>query len=214
MKRRDTLLTALAAIIFTLGLSGAAAAQTNDPWWGQQRDDRRDQRDNGTYGRDNGAYGRYDSRTLRDAAQRIKERSHDFERDADRALDRSRVDGTRREDQINSFVHDFRRAADRFRDRVGNGNDLYRSQNEASELISRANEIDRVISRVRLDSRTSSDWSSLNQDLRLVADIYNLRYNGGGYGNGGYPNDRYPNDRRNRRNNNDWWRQLPNIIRP
>ena len=213
MNRRSTLLTALAAIIFTLGLSGVAAAQTNDPWWGRQ-DDRR----NDDYRRDrrnNGNYGRYDSRTLRDVAQRIKDRSHDFERDADRALDRSRVDGTRREDQINAYVHDFRRAADRFRDRVGNGNDTYRSQNEASELISRANQIDRVISRLRLDSRTYSDWTSMNQDLRIVADIYGLRYNGGGYDNGGY-DPRYPtNDRRNRRsNNNDWWRQLPNIIRP
>jgi hypothetical protein len=206
MNRRSTLLTALAAILFTLSLSGAAAAQSNDPWWGRDRnrDDRRDRR--------NGSYGRYDERTLRDAAQRIKDRSKDFERDVDRNLDRSRVDGTRREDNINENVREFRRAAERFKDRIGNGRDLGRSQDAARELIQRANQIDRVLARVRLDSRAYSDWSSLNQDLRLVADIYNLSYNGrnGGY----YGNDRYPNDRRDRRNgNNDWWRQLPNVIR-
>ncbi len=208
MNPRSTLLTALAAVFFTLGLSGVAAAQRNDPWWNGQRD--------GDYRNQRGGYGRYDGRTLRDAAQRIKDRSHDFERDVDRALDRSRVDGTRREDRINDSVHDFRRAADRFRDRVGNGNnDIYRSQSEASELLSRANQIDRVISRLRLDSRAYSDWTSMSQDLRLVADIYGLRYNGG-YGNDGYYDPRYPNDnRRTRRStNDDWWRRLPNVIRP
>src|SRR5438045_1049188 len=126
MNRRITLLTIIAAIFCTLSLSGLAAAQSNDPWWSDssqrdrnrddQRDDRdyrrdrRDQRDDGYYGRN----GRYDSRTLRDAAQRIKDRSHDFERDVDRALDHSRVDGTRREDNINAQVQDFRHAAERF----------------------------------------------------------------------------------------------------
>lgn len=221
MNRRITLLTIITAILFTLGLSSLAAAQSNDPWWSDssQRDrdrdyrrDRRDQRDDGYYGR----YGRYDERTLRDAAQRIKDRSKDFERDVDRALDNSRVNGTRREDQINATVRDFRRAAERFKDRVGNGRDLNRSAGEASQLLQLANQVDRELGRGRrLDSRAFSDWSSLNQDLRLVADIYGLRYNGGGYYDNGNYDPRYPNDRRNRRNNNnDWWRQLPNIIRP
>ena len=205
MNRRSTILTALAAIFFTLSLSGVAAAQ-NDPWWrnDRNRDDRRDRRD--------GYYGRYDERTLRDAASRIKDRAKDFERDVDRALDRSRVDGTRREDQINDVVHDFRRAADRFKSSVGNGRDLNRSADEARELIARANQIDRVIGRARLDSRAHSDWSSLNQDLRLVANIYGLSYNGAG---GYYGNDRYPNDRRDRRDNNDdWWRRIPGVRIP
>jgi hypothetical protein len=218
MNRRITLLTIIAVIFCTLSLSGLAAAQSNVPWSdssqrdrNDRRDDRdyrRDQRDDGYYGRN----GRYDSRTLRDAAQRIKDRSKDFEHDVDRALDHSRVDGTRREDNINAQVQDFRRAAERFKDRVGNGNDQNRAYDAARELVSRANQIDRVIGRARLDSRASSDWNSLNQDLRLVSDIYNLNYNGGGYGNGGYGN--YPNDRNRRNNNNDWWRRLPNIVRP
>ncbi len=215
MIRRNTILTACAAILFTLSLSGVAAAQSNDPWWGRNdrnQDDRRDRRRNDDYGR--GGYGRYDERTVRDAAQRIKDRSHDFERDVDRSLDRSRVDGTRREDQINETVHEFRRAADRFKDRIGNGRDVNRGQDAARELLQHANQIDRLISRARLDSRAYSDWSSLNQDLRLVADIYGLRYNGS---DGYYGNDRdtrYPDDRRDRRNNDDWWRRIPGIRIP
>jgi hypothetical protein len=206
MNRRTTLLSFIAAAIFAIALPGLANAQ----WGGRDRNNRRD----------DGYYGRYDERTLRDAAQRIKNRARDLERDVDRYLDNSRQNGSRREDRVNQQAQDFRRAADRFKDSVGNGRDLSRSADEARELLSRADQIDRVLGRGgRVDSRVYSDWSSLNQDLRLVADIYGLRYNGGGYNNGGYypddrryPNDRYPNDRRN--NNDDWWRRIPGVRWP
>jgi hypothetical protein len=200
----------MAAIMFAFCLPGLASAQSNDPWWGRDRDQR-----NGDYRRNrrDDGYGRYDERTLRDAAQRLKDRARDLERDVDRYLDSSRQNGTRREDRVNEQAQDFRRAADRFKDRVGNGRDLNRSQDAARELLSRADQIDRVLSRGRVDSRVYSDWSSINQDLRLIADIYGLRYNGG-YNNGGYyPDDRrYPNDRRN--NNDEWWRRLPGVRWP
>jgi hypothetical protein len=195
MNRRSTILSAFAALLFALSLSSVASAQRNDPWWG--RNDRN--------GRNNG-YGRYDSATLRDVAQRIKDRSHDLERDVNRSLDHSRINGTRREDQINADAQDFRRAADRFKSRVGNGNNSNNGYTEAQELLSLGNRIGNEISRARLDSRSYSDWSSINQDLRVVADIYGLGY--GGYDNGG---NRYPNDR-NQRTNDNWWRRIPDVI--
>lgn len=198
MIRRTSMLAVFAAALFTLSLSSVASAQSNDSW-------SRDRRDG--YGR-YGGYGRYDSRTLRDVAQRIKDRSHDLERDVNRSLDNSRINGSRREDQINADVQEFRRAADRFKDRVGNGNDPNRARNEAQSLLGFSNRIGNQLSRARLDSRAYSDWDALNQDLRLVSDIYGLGY--GGYGNN-YPNSRYPNDR-NRRTNDNWWRRIPDVI--
>ncbi len=190
MTRRTSILAIFAATLFTLSLSSSASAQSNDPWWGRNR---------------NGGYnGRYDTRALRDVAQRIKDRSHNLESDVNRALDRSRINGSRREDYINADVKDFRRAADRFKDRVGNGNDPNRASAEAQELLGLAGRIDNELARLRLDSRSYSDWSEIRQDLRVVSDFY-------GYGNGGYyPNNgRYPNDRRT---NDSWWRRLPDIM--
>jgi hypothetical protein len=212
MTRRTSILAVFAAL-FTLSLSSVASAQSNDPWWG---------RDNGGYGRDrrdqrgNNGYGRYDSRTLRDAAQRIKDRSHELERAVNRSLDNSRINGSRREDQINADVQDFRRAADRFRDRVGNGNNSNNGYSEAQTLLSLSNRIGNELSRARLDSRAYSNWSQINQDLRVVADIYGLGY-GGSNGGYGYPDNRYPNGRnypndRNRRTNDNWWRRIPDVI--
>ena len=190
--RRFTLLTFAALALATSLAPASAGAQTiwdrirdraeqerdRDPDW------RRDRRDDGRYGR--GRLSDWERRQLRELARRIEDRSRDLERHLDRALDRSRVDGTNREDRINDVARDFREAASRFRGVAGDSNDLYRSRDEARNLLDRASRIGRVLNRIRADSRVHSDWSQLRYDLRRVADIYNLRFNDNGGGWGGW----------------------------
>jgi opacity protein-like surface antigen len=187
MTNRHTLrFSIFAAAVLALCLPALAAAQ-----WGQYPDNR--------YPNSNGGYGRYDERYLKDSVKRLDNLSKDFERDMDRALDHSRADGTRREDQINSVVHDFRRAVSDLKSRVGNGRDLNRSYNEAQRVMSLADQVDRFGTR-RLDSRTASEWSQIQSELRNISDIYGIGYRGR---NG----DIYDRNRNNR--NNDWWRRIP-----
>lgn len=225
VNRRTTLLTFITATLFTLSLAASASAQGRDPRWGRdddyQRDRDRDRRrhddDDDYYDRGRYGYGRYDERELRNVAQRLKDASHQFERDVDRLLDNSRIDGTNREDHVNDDVKEFRRAADQFKSRVGNGRDLNRSAGEARQLLSASEHVERMLSRIRTDSRANADWREIQRDLRYVADIYGLSYRGydDGYGRRGsydprYPND-YPNDR-NRRRDDGWWRRIPDVI--
>ena len=196
MNRRTRLITFMAAALVALCLPALAAAQGP---WGRDRD----------YGR-NGRYGdrygdRYDNRTLREAARRVADRSRDFQRHLDSALDRSRIDDTRREDNINMLANDFRNAANHFRSRVSDGRNYNGDINEAQRLLHIGSRLDRIVSRVRLDSRTASDWSQIRQDLRLIANIFNLRFDSGGYY--GRDDDRYR--RGNDRRNDEWWRRLP-----
>jgi hypothetical protein len=146
-------------------------------------------------------YGRNDDRYLRDSVHRLDKLAKDFEHDMDQALDRSRVNGSRREDQINSVVHDFRRAAGDLKSRVGNGRDLNRSANEASRVLQLADQVDRVARPRWFDSRLSSEWSQIQRELRVISDVY-----GYGYRNGGYGRD---DDYRRRNQNDDWWRRIP-----
>ncbi len=216
MFKRTSILAAVTAAIFSFALVSAASAQA--PWWGQNDRDRRDRRDDDYR---NDRYGRYDTRALRDAAQRIKDRSKDLERDVDRLLDNSRANGTQREDRVNDQARDFRNTAERFKSRVGDGRDPNRATGEARELIQQGQRIDRLLSRLRADSRTYSDWSQINRDLQIVADIYRLNYRGGNddyrnddYRRGGY-DPRYPDnnrDNRNRNRNDGWWRRIPQVI--
>jgi hypothetical protein len=185
VNRRRFIPTVIAAALVALFLPIAASAQWgNNDRWGRDRNN-----------------GRYDNRTLRDVARRIDDRSGDFQRHLDSALDRSRIDDTRREDNINLMAAEFRNAASRFRNRVGDGRDYNRGTDEAQRLLQLGSRIDRVIGRVRLDSRTQSDWSQIRQDLRVLSIFYR----------GAYDNDDYNRGRGNNRrnNNNEWWRHLP-----
>jgi hypothetical protein len=228
INRRTTILTIISAILLAFCLPVLASAQSNDPWYrdrdrdyrrDRNRDDRRDRRNDRSHDHDDyydddhygnsGRYGSYDNRSLRNVAERIKDRSRSFERNVDRFLDNTRVNGTRREDHINQDVREFRKAADRFRSRVGDNRDLNRSRQEAQNLIQTANHAERMLARLRVDSRTYADWREIKQDLRIVANAYGLSYNGyddGYYRRGGYD----PRDRNGRDDN--WWRQLPGII--
>jgi len=195
MTNRHTLkFSIFAAAILALALPVAASAQ-----WGRD---------------DNRGYGRYDDRGLRDSVQRLDRLAKDFERDMDRALDRSRANGSRREDQINNEIHQFRDAVGDLKSRVGNGRDLNRSSNEARRVLQEADQIDRFARR-GFDGRTSSQWSQIQQELRYISNIYGFGY--GGYGRDGdwrrdddwRRNDRNDRNDRNNNRNNDWWRRIP-----
>lgn len=166
------------------------------------------------YGRNrNGNYGRYDERYLKDSIQRLDRLSKDFEKDLNRALDNSRVNGSRNEDYLNAQARDFRRAVGNLKSNFGNGRDLNRSRDEAQRVLQEAQQFDRLGRSRGSDNRVSSDWSQIQQELQIISDAYGLGY--GRYNNGGYdPNGRnddyrrnYPNNRN--QNNNDWWRRIP-----
>lgn len=206
MRKHTLKFSILAAALVALSLPAVAAAQ----WGGNSRDRYPDNR---------GGYGRYDERQVRDSAHRLDRLAKDFERDMDRALDRSRENGSNREDRINDEIHQFRRAAGDFKSSVGNGRDLDRSADEARRVLQEGQQLDRVARPRWFDSRLASEWSAIQRELRFISDVYGFRYDGG-YGrnddyrrnddrrNDGRRNDDYRRDR-DRNNNNDWWRRIP-----
>jgi hypothetical protein len=176
--RRKIIPTVILAAFIVLSLPAMAAAQGYNPWW-QDRDNGRDN------GRRNDDNNRYQRERLRNSARRINDLSRQFERDIDRTLDRSRINGTIREDRINDVARDFRNAADDFKDRLGDARSLYRSTSAARNLLQLGARIDRIMSRVRFsDSRAVSDWAQIRQELRIVSDAFGFRGGDFGYGRG------------------------------
>jgi hypothetical protein len=182
MNRIKSLLGVFAFSLLVLSLPMVASAQWGG---GNNRDRNRDRdRDDDYYGRDrdDDRYGRqngyYNYSRLRDTVRRLERDSNDFVKFVDRALDRSRYDDSRREDQLNNLVKDFRRAADRLEDRFDSRN-LYRSQSEAQQVINLGNQIDRSLRRYRLGWDVENYWyNNLKNQVREIENAY--RYNNRG----------------------------------
>jgi hypothetical protein len=138
---------------------------------------------NGQYG-NNGYYG--DTRsTLRD----LKQRASQLQRSIDRELDRSRYNGSYREDQVNQLAKDFKNAVGDLDNSYNNRND-----NEVRRVMNMASQLDRAIGQARLSYQVMNQWQAIRNDLRMLGIGYgngrgrgNGRYGNGGY-NGGKPN--------------------------
>lgn len=169
---RKLLLGIFAVAVLSFGLSVNANAQGGyyDPY--NRRQDRR--------------YNDNNYRRLRDAAQRIENRSEELEDRIDDALDNSRLDGTNREDNIIELADQFQQAAGRFENQIDNRRNGYGGENEARRLLQLGARLDQIISRGRFrDGRLQNVWAGIRNDLRIVANAYNSNYNDGGYGGRG-----------------------------
>jgi hypothetical protein len=190
--KKQLIRLSLVAGLLALFIPTVASAQG----WPDYRRDR-----DSDYGRDRD-YGRYDNRYLRDSIHRLDRLAKDFERDLDRTLDRSRANGTRREDRLNGEARQFRDAVGDLKSSFGNGRDLNRSRDEAQRVLNEANRLDRVMS--RMNSQASYRWSEIRRELNVISNAYGLGYNGS---NGDWRRDR----RNDNRNDIPWWER---IIRP
>lgn len=115
-----------------------------------------------------------DNRSLKALLNRIESRTNSFRNSLDQALDRSRLNGSQREDNINQLVREFEDATNRLRER-SNGNQ--RIDNELQELLRRASRIDNFMRRQRLGNRAENEWVSIRRDLSVLSRMYNIGRN-------------------------------------
>jgi len=167
-------LVAGAFSIMILGIPAVASAQygQNDPYG---RNDR--------YGR-NAGYGNYGD--MRSVIRSLKTRTRLFERQLDRDLDNSRIDGTRREDQIMSVAHEFRNAVDRL-----NSSDYGRRDDKVERVLQLGSQLERSIGRSGMSRNSRAIWSDIRRDLQVLGNGYgyNTRTNRGNRNGGGWGNN-------------------------
>ena len=204
MNRIKNILTIAAFSFVVMGLPAIASAQNRD------RDRDRDDDRYGSYGGygnggyyGNGQYGGYSNSSS--AIRNLKSHTRDFQRALDRDLDRSRYNGTRREDQINEVAKRFRDAVNDLDNNgyygnnggygggyggYGRNNDRYRRDDQKiRRVFDLASQIERSISRAQISYQTRNYWSMVRNDLQYVSRGYTYN-NGNGNGNGGWGNGR------------------------
>lgn len=125
---------------------------------------------------------RTNNRQVRELLTRIENESDVFKSSLDRALDESRIDGSRQEDNINQFVSDFENATDRLRT---NFNSRQETKQDVEEVLNRGATINDFMRRTRLNTQVQNDWSPLRTDLTQLARLYNVTWT---WSNQNYPN--------------------------
>ncbi|PYS86161.1 MAG: hypothetical protein DMF62_16765 [Acidobacteria bacterium] len=210
MKKFKNIIAVSAFSLMVLALPAIASAQ-----WGGN---------NGGYpngGYPNGSYGntgRYGT-NLENVADRLKDRSRDFERQVDREFrnngrynngqyGNTGILGTifggggmnnrgYGNDNIKRMAEDFRRAAADFENRTDGNNNRNgqwgrgdsRDQQSAQRLLSIGSQLDNELRRMRMSSTLQYQWNAIRSDLNIVANTYR---NSGGYNRGGNRNGSWP----------------------
>jgi hypothetical protein len=123
------------------------------------------------------AYAQEPSRLSDDQVERLLERiekaADKFRDSLKQALDKSRVDDSRLEDDVNRYVREFENATDRLEKRF---DDDKSSAEDVREVMTRAASINGMMGRFEFTDRAQSDWRLLRNDLNELARAYGVTW--------------------------------------
>ncbi len=147
--KENVIALAIVGMLISLGLTSAAHAQS-------QR-----------------AY-RYNDKYMRQIFNRLETRTDRFSNLLPNALDRSRIDGTQREDNINELVTNFEHATDQLKERFENRQSV---ATDAHLVLQRGALINTFMNNRRLDRQTERSWAQVRTELNRLANAYNVAGN-------------------------------------
>ena len=104
---------------------------------------------------------------------RIENQANNFRHSLDSALDRSRLNGTRREDDINAFIKNFDKETKHLHDSFDHHKSV---AGDVESVLNSAASIDQFMRRQRLNDRAQNDWSALRASLDELAAAYNVTW--------------------------------------
>lgn len=106
-------------------------------------------------------------------AERLKTSLDQFDRSVDVALDRSRLDNSELEDQMNALVDELEYEADRLEDRAEDGTPI---ANDVVNVLGSALRLDVFMLKHRLSPAAERDWAQVRGVLDRMARHYNVAW--------------------------------------
>jgi hypothetical protein len=109
--------------------------------------------------------------------KRVEERSDEFRKVVDRTLDRSALNGTNREDNINQQVKELENAIDTLRHDFDRADTWAETRSQVQRVMNEADEVNAIVrrGRWRRGGVVKSEWALVRSDLNKLAAVYNLR---------------------------------------
>jgi hypothetical protein len=124
---------------------------------------------------------RLNDKQVQRVMKQLKKDTEKFRKSLDSSLDKSRLNGTNREDDINKFMDDYEKATerlyDRFKDNKSVGGDVETVLDGAAQIDQfMTRRSDQFMRRNSQSGRAERDWAAVRQDLRQLAEAYNVTW--------------------------------------
>jgi flagellar motility protein MotE (MotC chaperone) len=116
---------------------------------------------------------RISDKEVQKVMKELKKDTEKFRKSLDSSLDRSRLDGTKREDNINEFMEGYEKATERLYDRFKDNKSVAA---DVEAVLDGAAQIDQFMRRHSPTGKAERDWSAVRQDLRRLAVAYNVTW--------------------------------------
>jgi hypothetical protein len=116
----------------------------------------------------------YTKQQVEQLLERIEERADAFSNQLNKSLDRSRLDGSRREDNIAERVSELENATDELRREYDHNDTRRENRAEARKIIDAAMRINRIINRRNFGRQTETSWVRLRTELNILATVFGL----------------------------------------
>ena len=125
------------------------------------------------------AQGRYRGRSYNKAdvnriIQRVEDSSDSLRKAVDANLDHSRLDGTRREDNINEQVKQLESALDDLRREFDRHDTWRETRREVERVMRQSDEINAIFHRQHFHAAVEARWRIVRADLNKLPGIYEL----------------------------------------
>ncbi|NOT64145.1 MAG: hypothetical protein HOP19_28350 [Acidobacteria bacterium] len=125
------------------------------------------------------AQGRYRGRAYTKAdvdriIRRVETSADALRKAVDNNLDRSRLDGTRREDDINQQVKQLENALDELRSEFDRRDTWRETRREVEKVMRQSDEVNAIFRRLRFHAAVETQWRNVRADLNRLAGIYDL----------------------------------------
>lgn len=105
---------------------------------------------------------------------RVETRVDYFVKQFDKSLDRSRLNGSDREDQLNKRAKDLEHATDDMRKHFDVTDKWIDNRDEVRKCLNIATDINTAMVNRKLGGVTETNWANVRYELNTLADVYNL----------------------------------------
>ncbi len=117
----------------------------------------------------------YSQQQVEQLLERIEERTDAFSNQLNKSLDRSRLDGSRTEDNIAERARELENATDELRREFDHNDTRGENRPEAENVLRTATIVDRLMRSRNFGGQTESTWAVLRTEINILARLYGLQ---------------------------------------